>query len=232
MNCATGAGRRARGEEILRVAAEAFATQPSEFWCAQMRDAGILNERVNAYDDLFAHPQTSEMNVFTWPEQAVAGKVPYPNVPGPQPFEAGEPRAKAAAHRMTGWIKTATNGKPERIAAGYDLDGKILDRNDRVIDFSRFDVGGVNSSAEAGKLNAYLFSDRGIYRPGETVRVMALLRDDAGRPTDFPARLTVRRPNGQVFLVNISGRGDKDMPILAQYPMGAAERQGSQHAAA
>ena len=29
------------------------------------------------------------------------------------------------------------------------------DRNDRVIDFSRFDIGGVNSSADAGKLSAY-----------------------------------------------------------------------------
>ena len=50
------------------------------------------------------------------------------------------------------------------------------DRNDRVIDFSRFDVGGVNSSAEAGKLNAYLFSDRGIYRPGEEIRVGMIVK--------------------------------------------------------
>ena len=27
-----------------------------------------------------------------------------------------------------------------------------------------------------------------------------LLRDGAGAPADFPARVTVRRPNGQVFL--------------------------------
>ena len=50
------------------------------------------------------------------------------------------------------------------------------DRSDRVIDFSRFDVGGVNSSADAGKLSAYLFSDRGIYRPGEEIRVGMIVK--------------------------------------------------------
>ncbi len=43
-------------------------------------------------------------------------------------------------------------------------------------------------------------SDRGIYRPGETAQVMALLRDNAGRPADIPVHVIVKRPNGQVFL--------------------------------
>jgi tryptophan synthase beta chain len=37
---------------------------------------------------------------------------------------------------------------------------------------------------------------------------------------------------GKRILIGLSGRGDKDMPILAQYPMGAAAAQRSQHAAA
>ncbi len=88
---ATGTGRRARGEEILRVSQEAFATQPSEHWCAQMREAGILNERVNTYKELFEHPQTAATQVFTWSEQTVAGRVPHPNIPGPQPLEPNAP---------------------------------------------------------------------------------------------------------------------------------------------
>ena len=91
---ATGAGRRVRGEEILRVAGEAFAMQPSEFWCAQMREAGILNERVNTYTDLFAHPQTEGTQMFTWSEQSVAGRVPHPNIPGPQPLVSDAPLSK------------------------------------------------------------------------------------------------------------------------------------------
>jgi crotonobetainyl-CoA:carnitine CoA-transferase CaiB-like acyl-CoA transferase len=91
---ATGAGRRARGEEILRVASEAFATQPSEHWCKQMRESGILNERVNTYSDLFAHAQTEATQVFTWSEQTTAGRVPHPNIPGPQPLVADAPPSK------------------------------------------------------------------------------------------------------------------------------------------
>ena len=90
---ANGAGRRARGEEILRVAGEAFAQKPSDFWCAQMREAGILNERVNTYKELLAHEQTETMNIFTWSEQPVAGRVPHPNIPGPQPLQADTPQA-------------------------------------------------------------------------------------------------------------------------------------------
>ncbi len=48
--------------------------------------------------------------------------------------------------------------------------------------------------------DAFIWLDRGIYRPGETVQVMAMLRDAAGRPLDIPATVTVKRPNGQVFL--------------------------------
>ena len=91
---ATGNGRRARGDEILRIASEAFARQPSEHWCAQMREAGILNERVNTYDELFAHQQTAATEVFTWSEQTTAGRVPHPNLPGMQPLVTDAPESK------------------------------------------------------------------------------------------------------------------------------------------
>ena len=45
-----------------------------------------------------------------------------------------------------------------------------INRGDRQLDYSRFDIGGVANAADSGKLSAYLFSDRGIYRPGEEIR--------------------------------------------------------------
>ncbi len=59
---------------------------------------------------------------------------------------------------------------------------------------------GVEGLAHPGPLDAFAWTDRGIYRPGETVQVMALLRDAAGQPADIAAHLVVKRPNGQVFL--------------------------------
>ncbi|MGK7866128.1 alpha-2-macroglobulin family protein [Falsiroseomonas sp. E2-1-a20] len=57
-----------------------------------------------------------------------------------------------------------------------------------------------------GALDAFLWLDRGIYRPGEVVQVGALLRDAAGQPVDLPARLRIRRPNGQVFFESVPDR--------------------------
>lgn len=45
-----------------------------------------------------------------------------------------------------------------------------FDRYSRQINISRFDIGGVSSNdMQADSLNGFVFTDRGIYRPGETV---------------------------------------------------------------
>src|SRR5579863_2026272 len=45
------------------------------------------------------------------------------------------------------------------------------DRPDRQLDFSRFDTGGLYTDERNETLQAYLFSDRGIYRPGDRIHV-------------------------------------------------------------
>lgn len=52
---------------------------------------------------------------------------------------------------------------------GGDMSFLPLNRGDRQIDYSRFDVGGLQNARSQDQLSAYLFSDRGIYRPGETM---------------------------------------------------------------
>ena len=52
-----------------------------------------------------------------------------------------------------------------------DMSFMPLNRNDRQLDFSRFDVGGMQNARSTDQLSAYLFSDRGIYRPGETMHI-------------------------------------------------------------
>jgi uncharacterized protein YfaS (alpha-2-macroglobulin family) len=46
-----------------------------------------------------------------------------------------------------------------------------LGRGDRTLDMSRFDVGGLRSAGVPNQMSAFLFSDRGIYRPGDTFHV-------------------------------------------------------------
>ncbi|MFC2953885.1 alpha-2-macroglobulin [Marinicaulis aureus] len=76
---------------------------------------------------------------------------------------------------------------PQDDYAALDLDRAPLDLSDR-------DVGGRSAPS---KVDAFVYLDRGIYRPGETVHVSGLLRDDAGKAIeDRPLTVTVRRPNG------------------------------------
>ena len=44
------------------------------------------------------------------------------------------------------------------------------------LNYSRFDTGGIYQQGKASKLNAYLFSDRGIYRPGDKFNVGMIVR--------------------------------------------------------
>lgn len=65
------------------------------------------------------------------------------------------------------------------------------------IDLLEFGGGG---RALPGPLDAWLYTERGIYRPGESVEVLALLRDDGAEAvTGLPLTLRVRRPDGQIF---------------------------------
>lgn len=52
-----------------------------------------------------------------------------------------------------------------------DLAFLPYDRRDRALNFSRFDTGGETNRGESNRLGAYLFSDRGIYRPGDTFNI-------------------------------------------------------------
>jgi uncharacterized protein YfaS (alpha-2-macroglobulin family) len=97
--------------------------------------------------------------------------------------------------------------------ATLDLNAAAFDLSDR----------GVSGQPHPGPLDAYVWFDRGIYRPGETVQVMALLRDAAGLPADIPAELKVKRPNGQVFLKTTPARGgDASLYVPVALSAGAA----------
>ncbi len=54
---------------------------------------------------------------------------------------------------------------------------------------------------EKGEYEAFVFTDRGIFRPGETVFLQALLRDNkASAPAQaFPVELRVFKPQGKLF---------------------------------
>ena len=70
----------------------------------------------------------------------------------------------------------------------------------RQIDLSRFDVGGVRGrQGKVGQLTAYLFSDRGIYRPGETVHVGAIVKTaPLDNVSGIPLEVVIQGPRHNV----------------------------------
>lgn len=89
----------------------------------------------------------------------------------------------------------AGNTAPKLLMAyGARGDLAVLDLTRAPVDLSELSVGGRQTP---GPVDAYLYTDRGIYRPGEIVHISALLRDRAGMAVDDrDGTLTVYRPNG------------------------------------
>ena len=73
-------------------------------------------------------------------------------------------------------------------------------RADRRLDYSRFDVGGEYDGTSApDSLKAFMFSDRGIYRPGETAEFGIMIRrKDLSAPANLPFVVEVRNPSGDI----------------------------------
>ncbi|MDF4004378.1 alpha-2-macroglobulin [Luteibacter sp. PPL552] len=62
------------------------------------------------------------------------------------------------------------------VRQGEDLSFLPVGAYDRTLDFSRFDIGGEPNAHSQGQLSAYLFSDRGIYRPGDLFHIGMIVR--------------------------------------------------------
>lgn len=79
------------------------------------------------------------------------------------------------------------------LAYGADGDFAVLDLDRSAVDLSDHPVSG----RVRGAVDSYLYLDRGVYRPGETVQASALLRDATGRAlTERPAALVLFTPSG------------------------------------
>jgi len=83
------------------------------------------------------------------------------------------------------------------VAYGPNQDFAILDVTQAAFDLSDR---GVTGRDVQGPLDAFVYTERGIYRPGEQIHAMVLLRDRVGASVDDGGLiLLLKRPNGVVF---------------------------------
>jgi len=83
--------------------------------------------------------------------------------------------------------ETEDEHQPAVITAqlGNDLSFMPYERDDNVVDFSSFEIDGEVSPA-ADTVEAFPFTDRGIYRPGETVHVGLIIRSQHSSAGEVP----------------------------------------------
>ena len=111
-------------------------------------------------------------------------------------------------------------GKTATAVMAFRKDGdfSFLDLTRGAFDLSDRGVGG---RAMPGDTDLFFYSDRGVYRPGETVHVMGLLRDQGAKAiTGMPVTLKLLRPDGvesaRFDAVKDEGGGYQlDLPIAA-----------------
>jgi len=76
-------------------------------------------------------------------------------------------------------------------------DVSMLAFNQPALDLSEFEVAG----REQAWFDVFAWSGRDLYRPGETLRISALMRDYDGKPVKAqPLFLSLKQPDGKVFI--------------------------------
>ncbi|OXI68046.1 alpha-2-macroglobulin [Burkholderia sp. AU28863] len=90
--------------------------------------------------------------------------------------------------------------RPQLYVVKKDTDLSFLPvaGRDRQLDFSRFDVDGERNATGQGQLSAYLFSDRGLYRPGDPFHIGLIVRAAswARSPAGVPLQAEIVDPRG------------------------------------
>ncbi|NLO91002.1 MAG: alpha-2-macroglobulin [Elusimicrobia bacterium] len=113
-------------------------------------------------------------------------------------------------------------------ALGNDLAFMPFSWSDRELSYSRFDVGGAEESGTPGELSAYVFSDRGIYRPGDGLHAAFIVKSADWKSSlgGVPLEIVVTDSRGlEIYkrrsLMASSGFGELSLALDSNAPTGS-----------
>ena len=93
------ATHKARGDnldELYTLIRPVIASRTTEWLGARLTERGIMNGRVNNYEEFLKEEQVAATGIISWLSQpGIAELVPMPNIPGLPPLESGTRRAHA-----------------------------------------------------------------------------------------------------------------------------------------
>ncbi len=94
--------------------------------------------------------------------------------------------------------QSEANFSPMLVSAKQGTDYSFLHFRNNSIEMSRFDVGG--RIANKNNLNAFIYAERNLYRPGETIHASVIVRtEENALPGEMPVKLKLVMPNGKEF---------------------------------
>ncbi|MDR3049513.1 MAG: alpha-2-macroglobulin family protein [Elusimicrobiota bacterium] len=99
-------------------------------------------------------------------------------------------------------LESASNFSNEKapvafiITKGSDISFMPFARNDRNVNYSKFDIGGERASIKNQGLKAFIFSDRGIYRPGGDLNFGIIVKDEKWKNlSGVPVKFVLKDPS-------------------------------------
>lgn len=99
----------------------------------------------------------------------------------------------------SGFVRLA-NSDPKNtriVMATLGSDMSFLDMRTQAESFSGLDVSGVRSTQDASLLQAYLYGERGVYRPGDMMHLVGVVRNQEGAlPNAGNVTLRLKDPSG------------------------------------
>lgn len=138
--------------------------------------------------------------------------------------------ADASGHARLPDLRDFRNEQaPVLVLAESGDDATFLPLNDgeRQLDYSRFDTGGESESNSGASLRAHLFSDRGMYRPGDSAHIGMIVRSADWRALTpgLPLRARVTDARGgmvktQRYALDANGFMELDIAIGEVAPTG------------
>ena len=138
-----------------------------------------------------AHRYRDRIDVFA---QALEGGKALKDVK----IELHDAKGKLLAQASTdgaGHAQLPITAKADTLIATQGVHTTLLRLNSAALDLAEFDITG----PQANPLQFFIFGPRDLYRPGETVLLNGLLRDQDGKPVKAqPVNVEVRRPDEQV----------------------------------
>ena len=109
----------------------------------------------------------------------------------------GDPVVKATTDDAGNALIAYTLDSTHVMVASHGSDTSMLPFNQPALDLSEFEVAG----RKQAWFDVFTWSGRDLYRPGETVRLSALMRDYDGKPIKpQPLFLVLKQPDGREFM--------------------------------